>query len=226
MKQTGEPTAQPRVKPRYRGVSHEATFYLGVVGAVVLVSAASPGLATLAAAIYALSFVMLFGASALYHRPNWSPQRRLLFQRIDHSMIFVLIAGTYTPILLLAVEPEIGTPLLWAVWLGAAVGVSKSVFWPQAPKVIMPALAVLLGWVVVAEWTAVLNGIGDRGADLILSGGAAYTVGAVVYTLKWPDPRPRTFGYHEIFHLLVIVGALCHATLVAQLAVPMTAAAT
>lgn len=214
---TVHPYDDTHKKPRYRGVSHEITFYLGVVGAIALIATAPAGLPTVAATVYALSFVTLFGASALYHRPTWSPERRLVLQRIDHSAIFVLIAGTYTPIALLAVPPDIGHRLLWIVWSGAALGVLKSVFWTDAPKPLLAGLCVLLGWAMVAEWSAVVAGLGEVGAALIIVGGALYTVGAVVYALQWPDPLPRTFGYHEVFHILVIAAALCHATLVVGL---------
>ncbi len=211
------PVAEAPVKPRLRGVSHEIMFYAGLLGAALLVAWAPAGRATVASAIYAACFVFLFGASALYHRPTWQPAQRALLKRVDHSAIFFLIAGTYTPIALLGVPPETGVTLLWVVWIGAGLGVVQSIAWPTAPKPLVAALAVGLGWAVVMEWPAVHAGLGDLGAGLVIGGGALYTVGAVVYATRRPNPAPQVFGYHEVFHLFVIAAAVCHAAVVVRL---------
>lgn len=211
------PCKPARVKPRLRGVSHELTFYFGLAGAVALIGAAPPGRATVAAAIYALSFVTLFGISALYHRPMWAPAARARLRRLDHSAIYLLIAGTYTPVALLAVPPDVGTRLLLVVWIGAGLGVLQSVAWSHAPRPLRAALYVLLGWAVVGEWSAVSAGLGTGGIALLAAGGGLYSLGAVVYATRRPDPAPAVFGYHEVFHLLVVAAAGCHAGLVLSL---------
>lgn len=214
---SGDSQAPTRVKPKLRGVSHEIAFYAALIGGTLLVVTARTSNERIAAAVYAFSVVNLFGTSALYHRPTWTPERRALMRRLDHAAIFILIAGTYTPIALLALPPEAGARLLWIVWPGAALGVLKSVVWPNAPKPLLAALCVLLGWALVADWSAIVGGVGELGATLILGGGALHTIGAVVYAAKRPDPWPTVFGYHEIFHALVVVAALCHAAFVARL---------
>ncbi|MCA9546420.1 MAG: hemolysin III family protein [Myxococcales bacterium] len=206
-----------KVKPRLRGVSHQITFFVGLVGAAALVRLAPPGAATWAVGVYAASFLLLFGGSALYHRPTWSPRWRARLQRVDHAAIFGLIAGTYTPIAVLAVPPDVGQRLLLMVWLGAGAGMALSVLWVKVPKALMAALCVALGWIIVADWEAVRLGLGQPAAGLVVAGGALYTVGAVVYAARWPDPAPRVFGYHEVFHLFTIAAAGCHAVVVAGL---------
>jgi hemolysin III len=141
-------------------------------------------------------------------------------RRLDHAGIFLMIAGTYTPVCLLAVKGEAGQHLLIAVWIGAALGSIKSVVWVNAPKALFALLCVIYAWAVLGQWTAVHAGIGDRGAWLLLVGGVLYTTGAVIYALKRPDPFPATFGYHEIFHVLVIAGAVCHFFIVTALVLP------
>jgi hemolysin III len=213
----GSPKSPVRVKPRLRGVSHEITFYMGLLGAALLVSLAPAGRATWAALVYGLSFVTLFGISALYHRPMWQPKPRKLMRRLDHSGIYLLIAGTYTPVTLLALDPAVGDRLLAVVWIGAGLGIVQAVLKPDLPRKYTAGLYVLLGWALVSEWSAVVAGIGTSGVALLLGGGLLYSVGALIYATKRPDPWPRVFGYHEIFHLLVIGAACAHATLVVRL---------
>jgi hemolysin III len=147
--------------------------------------------------------------SALYHRRHWRPRPRDLIGRIDHSAIFVLIAGTYTPFCLLLGGP-VGRVLLAAIWAGAAVGVGLAVAWPGAPKRLMAGIYVFLGWFVVPALPALYAAVPFRAFALLLGGGLLYTVGALVYAFRRPDPFPATFGYHEIFHLFVLGAAACH----------------
>ena len=204
------PVIPPRVKPKLRGLSHHLAFYVSLLAGGLLVAWAPPGLATQAAAIYALSVATLLGASALYHRPHWDPLPRARLRRVDHAAIYLLIAGTYTPVALLAVPPDAGHQLLTLVWSAAALGIAKSLLWPKAPKPLSALLYVAMGWLVVAQWSAVAHGLGPIGLELMLGGGVLYTTGALIYARRRPDPWPAVFGYHEIFHALVVLAAACH----------------
>jgi hemolysin III len=194
-------------------VSHEVASAFALAGGVVLVRAAEGPRAAAGAAVYAAALTGLFAISALYHRPRWGDRARLLLRRIDHAAIFLLIAGTYTPICLLLGDR--GRVLLASVWAGAAMGVALSIAWPHAPKVLLAALCVALGWAVVPVLPALRAAIGPGGLALLLAGGLAYTAGAAVYATRRPDPFPRVFGYHEVFHALVIVAAVLHYAAVA-----------
>jgi hemolysin III len=208
-------------KPRLRGVSHQWAFFVSVVVGAALVALAPDGEARLAAAIYALSVAGLFGASALYHRINWSSLRaRRWMRRLDHSMIFVLIAGTYTPFALLVLDGTLATVILLVVWGGALGGVILKLLWIDAPKAVVAAVYVMLGWVAVATFPQLLEKIGVGGTALVAAGGVLYTIGAVVYARRRPDPAPAVFGYHEVFHALVIVAAALQYAAVAFFALP------
>jgi len=201
-------------KPLLRGVSHEIAAGLALAGALVLAVLAPSGPARAGAAVYGASLVALFTVSAAYHRPSWPPRARLFMRRLDHSAIFVLIAGTYTPLCLL-LGGQAGHALLAAVWGGALVGVVQSVAWPRAPKPLVAGLAVLLGWAAVPLLPALRGTLGMGGLLLLGAGGALYTLGAVIYATGKPDPFPRVFGYHEVFHALVIAAAAMHFAVVA-----------
>jgi hemolysin III len=200
-------TAAPPQKPLLRGVSHEVAAAFAVAGWVALVQSAPGPRAVLAAAVYGLALTAQFAISALYHRPRWDARARLVMRRLDHAAIFLLIAGTYTPFCLLLPG---GGGLLLAVWAGALAGMVLSVAWPLAPKWLMAALTVGLGWIIVPLLPTLHGAIGARGLWLLGGGGVAYTVGAVVYATRRPDPFPRVFGYHEVFHALVILAAVMH----------------
>jgi len=209
MKSFAPPAAPARVKPRYRGVSHEIAAVLALPGAIGLIHLARGTAATIAAAVYGGSLVLLFAASAIYHRPQWPPRHRNLLGRVDQAAIFVLIAGTYTPFCLL-LGPGHGHALLTVVWAGAALGMVLALAWPAAPKPLMAGVYVLLGWFMAPLLPVFRSVIPPLDFALIVGGGLLYTVGAVVYALRRPDPYPTVFGYHEIFHLLVILAASCH----------------
>ncbi len=183
----------------------------------VLVSMAPTPRAAAAAALYAFSLVVLFSVSATYHRVDWSPRGRTWMRRMDHASIFILIAGTYTPVALLGVTGAAGDSLLLAIWCGALVGVLQSLFWVGAPKVITAALAVAVGWTLVPYLEDARRALGFTELSLILAGGVAYTTGAIAYALKRPDLRPGVFGYHELFHALTLVGAGLHFAVVLRL---------
>ncbi len=210
-----------RVKPRLRGVFHEWAFPVAVVGGVALVLSAPAGRARVAAAIYAASLAALLGVSAVYHRVNWRrPEVRRWMRRLDHTMIFFLIAGTTTPFALLVMSPALGTALLIAVWAGAAAGTVVELIWVEAPKWATALVYVAVGAIGGLGFPAIVIGAGAGAGLLIAAGGALYTAGAVVYARQRPDPNPAVFGYHEIFHLLVIAAAMAHFAAVALYALP------
>jgi hemolysin III len=213
-------TALPQlVKPRLRGVLHQYAFFVSVVLGAALVIAA-PGRAKVAAVIYAFAVSGLLGTSALYHRVTWSKRARAWMRRLDHSMIFVLIAGTYTPFALLVLHGTLADAILIVVWAGALGGIVLNLVWITAPRWLIAAVYVALGWVAVAAMPALADELGATGVVLLMGGGLLYTAGAVIYATKRPDPAPQVFGYHEIFHALVVAAAAAHFAVVAFYALP------
>jgi hemolysin III len=209
------------VKPRLRGVSHQWAFFASLLTGVALVLAAPSGRAALAAAVYAVCVAGLFGASALYHRITWaSAAARRRMRRLDHSMIFLLIAGTYTPFALLALRGALATAILVVVWSAAAGGILLKLLWIDAPKWLVALIYVALGWVALAAFPELIERIGVTATALVGAGGVLYTIGAVVYALQRPDPAPAVFGYHEVFHALVIVAAALQYAVVAFYVLP------
>jgi hemolysin III len=206
----GTPFDLPPVKPRLRGVSHQYAFYVAIVLGVFAVVIAPDGRATAATAVYALGVCGLFGVSALYHRLDWQPSARRWMRRADHSMIFVFIAATYTPVAVLALHGTLATVILIVVWAGAAGGVILKLAWIDAPKWLAAVIYVALGWVAIATGPQLWDAIGPLGFLGIATGGVLYSLGAFVYAKGWPNPRPEVFGYHEVFHLFVIVAAALH----------------
>jgi len=209
------------VKPRLRGVSHQWAFFVSLVTGGALVLAAPSGRATAAAAIYAVSVAGLFGASALYHRINWSTVKaRRWMRRLDHSMIFLLIAGTYTPFAVLALHGPLSTAILVVVWAAAAAGIVLKLVWIDAPKWLVALIYIAIGWVALAAFPQLLSRLGVTATAMVAAGGALYTLGAVVYARQRPDPAPTVFGYHEIFHALVILAAALQYAVVAFWVLP------
>jgi hemolysin III len=209
------------VKPRLRGVSHQWAFFVSLITGAALVLAAPSGRATAAAAIYAVSVAGLFGASALYHRINWSTvEARRWMRRLDHSMIFLLIAGTYTPFAVLALHGSLSTAILVVVWAAAAAGIVLKLVWIDAPKWLIALIYIAIGWVALAAFPQLLTRLGVTATAMVAAGGALYTLGAIVYARQRPDPAPTVFGYHEIFHALVVAAAAAHFAVVAFYALP------
>ncbi len=196
-------------KPLWRGWIHAGTFPLAIVLGVVLLVVADGGAATWSSAVFMTTSLLLFGISATYHRFTWSERTRILLKRLDHANIFLLIAGTYTPLAVLALPPEKGYLLLALVWAGAALGIGFRVFWIHAPRWAYVPLYVLLGWAAVL-YMADLYVANPAMMVLVIVGGLAYTAGAVIYGMKRPNPVPGVFGFHEIFHTLTVVAFLCH----------------
>ncbi len=208
-------------KPRLRGVSHQWAFFVSVAIGAALVVAAPSGQPRLAAAIYALSVTALFGTSALYHRVTWaSLAARRWMRRLDHSMIFCLIAGTYTPFALLVLEGDLATVILIVVWAGALAGVLMKLVWIDAPKALVAVTYVMLGWVAVAAFPTMIERLGVTASTLVAVGGLLYTLGALVYAFQRPDPAPSVFGYHEVFHALVILAAALQYAVIAFYVIP------
>jgi hemolysin III len=204
-----------------RGILHQWAFISCVPLGLALVVAATDLRARIAVAVYALSLMALFGISALYHRINWrtlSARRRM--RQLDHSMIFVLIAGSYTPFAMLALHGPLSTAILVAVWAGALAGVVLSLAWIGAPKWLWAMLYVGLGWILLAAMPELAAAVGIGGLTLVALGGVLYTLGAVVYSLQRPDPAPAVFGYHEVFHALVIIAAALQFAVIAFWVLP------
>jgi hemolysin III len=210
----------PPIRPSLRGVIHQWSFFVALVAGAALIVWAPAGRATAAAAIYAAALAGMLGASALYHRITWRPRARAWLRRLDHSMIFVLIAGTYTPFALLVLDGTLQTVVLAGVWSGAAAGIVFTMLWVDAPPWLTAATYVALGWFSIIAIPEITARAGAGALVLLAVGGLAYTAGAVVYARKRPDPRPATFGYHEIFHVLVVVAAAAHFSAVAAFALP------
>jgi hemolysin III len=208
------------VKPRLRGVFHQYAFFVSVPCGAALILAASGGRARAAAAIYAAALSALLGTSALYHRVTWRPRARRWMRRLDHSMIFVLIAGTYTPVALLALKGSLASTILIVLWAGALGGVVFKLLWIDAPKWLLAGTYVVMGFVSAAVMGQLPATIGWLGVAGLAAGGLLYTVGAVVYASGRPNPAPAVFGYHEIFHVLVIAAAALHYAVIAFAVLP------
>lgn len=202
----------PDTRPRMRGWLHLVSFFGAIVSSAVLIPLAfvESSRAGLPVSVYCLTICGLFGISALYHRRRWSPRGWRIMKRLDHSMIFLFIAGTYTPFALLAVDEVTGFWVLAVVWIGALGGVTLKMTWPTAPRWVGVPLYIALGWVAVFILTDILHFAGLTSLVLLAVGGVLYTLGGVAYGIKKPNPWPGTFGYHEVFHAMTVVAAICH----------------
>ena len=193
-------------RPLLRGALHQAGFVVAlVVGALLIAYADRDAVTRTSASIFAGSVAAMFGASALYHRITWSPRVRPWLRRVDHAGIYLLIAGTYTPVGLLSLHGALQRVVLALVWSGAAAAVLLKFVWVNAPKWLAAVIGIALGWVGVAAMPELWHTAGIAAVALLAAGGLAYTAGALVYAFKRPDPAPRIFGYHELFHALTIV---------------------
>ena len=201
---------EKKVKPRLRGWIHAGTFPLALAASIVLIVLAPTAAGKISASVFGLSACLLFGVSAVYHRGNWSPRTEAVLRRLDHTNIFLIIAGTYTPLAVLLLPPAQGTVLLAIVWSGALVGLLARVFWLNAPRWVYVPVYLALGWVAVAYMGQFWATGGPAVVWLIAAGGVAYTAGAIVYGTKKPDPSPTWFGFHEIFHVFTVLGFACH----------------
>jgi hemolysin III len=209
------------VKPKLRGVSHEWAFFISLVFGAALIFFAKTPKATLAVAIYAVSLSALLGTSALYHRVNWTrPNVRQWMRRLDHSMIFFLIAGTYTPFALIVMHGALATAILVAVWVGAIAGAIVEMVWIGHPKWVSALTYLAIGWVAAVAFPQLWDTLGPTAALMLVGGGLLYTAGAVIYAIQRPNPVPAVFGYHEVFHAFVIAAAVVHFSVIAFFALP------
>lgn len=212
-------TPAPRVKPKLRGVFHELAFYAAIGLGIPLVVTAHEGRARLSAIVFASCVAFCFGASALYHRPTWQPHARSWLARLDHAGVYLLIAGTYTPLGLLVLSTGWAIPVLAIVWTGSLLAILLKLFRPSLPKRVSAVIGVALGWVGASAFSQLLK-LPLTGLLLILAGGIAYTLGAVTYARRRPDPFPAVLGYHEIFHGLTLVAAGCQYAAIAFYVLP------
>jgi hemolysin III len=199
-----------QLKPHLRGWIHAVTAPLALAASIALVIVAPPVAGKVAGAVFGISACLLFTISAVYHRGTWSPRTTAVLRRLDHSNIFLIIAGTYTPLAVLLLPPRTATTLLAIVWGGAVLGLLARVLWMSAPRWVYVPVYVALGWVALAYMSQFWSSGGPAIVWLVAGGGLAYTLGAVVYGTKFPDPSPRWFGFHEVFHALTVVGFGCH----------------
>ena len=211
-KTLGEPLTEvaASVKPRLRGWLHAATAPLALVAGIVLVALAPTATGRLGGAVFLAASVLLFGTSGIYHRRSWGPRGEAVMRRLDHANIFVFIAASYTPMALLMLQGRSQTTLLAMIWSAALAGLAFRLFWLSAPRWLYTALYLVMGWAAVGWMRAFYASGGLTVLLLILAGGVCYSVGAVVYARKRPDPSPTWFGFHEIFHAGTIAGFACH----------------
>ena len=203
------------MKPRLRGWIHEVAFFVAVPAGVALVLLARGAAATTAAAIYAFSLVAVFGSSAAYHRTRWSPAALRRMKRLDHSMIFVLIAGSYTPISLLVLNGAWSVVILSVVWAAAAVGITLKLARIDGFSVLTGILYMGMGWLALVILPQLLHGLTPAQTLLLVAGGLLYTAGAIVFASKRPDPIPATYGFHEVWHTFMVAAAACHFAMIA-----------
>lgn len=203
-------------KPFWRGYFHQAAFFMAV-GASTMLVAWAPAHRAFYAAIYSFGLCWLFGISALYHRPTWGPRGLRWLRRLDHSGIFLFIATTFTPIAHLGYPGPGGVQMLNLLWAGCAIGIIEAFVWLRSPPWVMSSLCVGVGWIASFYLPELTLHMGAYPTKLLFAGGVLYTIGAVIYATKWPDPFPDHFGYHEIFHFLVVVAALIHFVLIHHL---------
>jgi hemolysin III len=201
-------TLDPSLRPRLRGVLHQWAFLVSLAAGVTLVLAAGSARGRVAVAVYALSVAALFGTSAVYHRVSWrTVGARRWMRRVDHTMIFVLIAGTYTPFALLVLHGTVGAVTLIAAWSAALAGAVFNLIWIDAPGWLASTAYVAIGWIALGVAPELVDRLGVVAVGALALGGVLYSVGAVIYACKRPDPLPTVFGYHEVFHSLVIAAA-------------------
>jgi hemolysin III len=208
-----------RIKPKLRGVFHEAGFYAALAAGAAMVVTAEPGRGRAAALIFSSCVALCFGTSALYHRPTWTPRVRGWLARLDHAGIYLLIAGSYAPFGLLVMSPAWAVTVLAIVWIGALVAILLKLCWLRAPKWLSAVNGLVLGWVGAAAFGQLLK-LPTPALSLVIASGLLYTAGAVVYALRRPDPMPRVFGYHELFHVLTVLAVAAEYVAVAFYVLP------
>lgn len=197
-------------KPLLRGYFHQEAFFVALGACALLIAKSSNVISLTAGIIYSLGLLLMFGISAIYHRPDWEPKSRAIMKRLDHSAIFILIAATTTPICMLALPEESGYRFLVLMWSTATAGIIQAVVWTKAPKYITTLFYIVMGWLVWPYTTEMGEALGPSQLSLIIAGGVVYTLGAIFYATKRPRLKPNVFGYHEAFHVFTIIGATLH----------------
>ena len=206
--------------PRFRGVVHQWAFFLALPAGLALALTAPNEVARVAAIAFSTCVTAMFGVSSLFHRIRWTPVAKNRMAVVDHAMIYALIAGTYTPFALLVLRPAWRLPVLVSVWAVAIAAAATKSRWRNAPGWVAASTCIAIGWSAVVVFPQIVGQIGIAGASLLVAGGIAYTVGAVVYARQRPDPFPNTFGFHEIFHALVVVAVVCQYATIAFFVLP------
>jgi hemolysin III len=213
-------TADRLPKPRLRGRIHQVAFFVSIPAGVILVAMAEGAVATTVAAVYALSLAAVFGSSAAYHRGRWTERARRWMKRLDHSMIFVLIAASYTPVAVLVLGGTWEAVLLSLAWVGALAGVTLKIAQPDGHHVLGGILYMTLGWLAVIALPQLFAQLTTAEMVLMVTGGLLYTAGAIVFATRKPDPAPSTFGYHEIWHAFMVAAACCHYAMILLIILP------
>ncbi|MFE7326299.1 hemolysin III family protein [Streptomyces sp. NPDC057565] len=198
------------VKPRMRGWLHAGMFPAVLIAGIVLIALTDSIRGRIACGIYIVTACLLFGVSAVYHRGTWGPRGEAVLRRLDHANIFLIIAGTYTPLTLLLLPESTGRPLLWAVWAAAAAGIAFRVFWVGAPRWLYTPCYIAMGWAAVFFLPDFMHTGGIAVLVLVVVGGLLYSAGGVIYGIKRPNPSPRWFGFHEVFHSLTLAAFTVH----------------
>ncbi len=210
-------TKTPAQKPLLRGYLHQEAFFIALGACALLIAKSSQPMTLAAAIIYSLGLLLMLGTSSIYHRIHWKPDTRAILKRLDHSAIFIQIAGTFTPICLLALGQKDGNFLLYLIWIAAVIGILQSIFWVKAPKFATAILYVVMGWFALPYVSELSQSLGQTKVSLVVAGGIVYTIGSVFYAMKRPQIVPGIFGYHELFHLFTIIGATLHFVVIYQL---------
>jgi hemolysin III len=210
------------VRPRLRGVLHLGAFIASIIVAPLLLVSADASRSRVAAAVFAFSVTACFGASALYHRVTWAPPVRRWMRRIDHAGVYLLIAGTYTPVSLLVLDRDWGRVILVVVWSGALAAILLKFIWVDAPKWVAAGVGLALGWVAIVALPQLVDRLQPTALTLLIAGGLLYSAGAIVYARRKPDPLPAVFGYHEVFHALTIVAVTCQYVAIALFVIDPT----
>jgi hemolysin III len=201
---------KPLHKPKLRGYFHQEAFFVALGAAIILIAKCTSETSRIAAVIYSFGLLFLFGVSAIYHRPHWEPKPRAFMKRLDHSAIFILIASTFTPFCMMGLPSVDGHKLLVTIWAAASIGTLQSIFWIRAPIWITTIFYLIMGWLVFPYFGELYVALGPKDLMITLLGGLFYTSGAIIYAIRKPNPWPATFGYHEIFHVLVVIAAALH----------------
>jgi len=204
-------------KPLLRGHLHQMAFFTALGACILLIAKSSSPRATVAGVVYTFGLLLMLGVSTLYHRPKWRPSQLSIMKRFDHSAIFVMIAGTMTPVCMLALSKTQGSRVLTMVWVAAAIGILKTNLWLKAPKAINISLYIVMGWLMFPFLTELQQSLGSGNVWLLVVGGVIYTLGAIVYGTQKPNISPRFFGYHEVFHAFTIVAAIFHFVVIYRL---------